>query len=123
LLLGYWADGKLRYAGHAGSGLTEPVITDVAARAAKLARGSSPFADKVQLHRPTRWLAPELVAEVTFADWTPDGLLRAPVFLRLRDDISPQSVTGGPEPRPTPGAEVENAPAARSKGGSARSQG
>ncbi|HET9390766.1 MAG TPA: non-homologous end-joining DNA ligase [Steroidobacteraceae bacterium] len=123
LLLGYWADGKLRYAGHAGSGLTEPVITDIAARAATLARRSSPFADKVQLHRPTRWLAPELVAEVTFADWTPDGLLRAPVFLRLRDDIPPQSVTGGPGPRSRPDAEVENAPAARSKGGSARSRG
>ena len=122
LLLGYWADGKLRYAGHAGSGLTDPVIADIAARSTELTRRNSPFADKVQLHRPTRWLAPELVAEVTFADWTPDGLLRAPVFLRLRDDISPQSVTGGPEPLSTPDGEVTSARTTPRKGGSARTR-
>ncbi|HZO21656.1 MAG TPA: non-homologous end-joining DNA ligase [Steroidobacteraceae bacterium] len=93
LLLGYWLDGKLRYAGHAGSGLTEPVIAEIGRRAKGLERRTSPFAERVQLHRPTHWLAPELVAEVTFADWTPDGLLRAPVFKRLRDDVSPESVT------------------------------
>ncbi|HEY3784380.1 MAG TPA: non-homologous end-joining DNA ligase [Steroidobacteraceae bacterium] len=95
LLLGFWSEGKLRYAGHAGSGLTEPVIADIGKRSAGLGRRSSPFADKVPLHRPTRWLEPELVAEVSFADWTPDGMLRAPVFMRLREDISPQSVSAG----------------------------
>ena len=44
------------------------------------------------LHRPTSWLKPELVAEVSFSEWTPDGALRAPVFLRLRDDIAAASV-------------------------------
>ena len=92
LLLGYWAGGQLRYAGHAGSGLTEDIIKDFSRRSAGLTRKRSPFTDKVPLHRPTTWLDPELVAEVTFADWTPDGLLRAPVFSRLRDDIEPRSI-------------------------------
>ena len=93
LLLGYWSGGKLHYAGHAGSGLTQGIIDDLGKRTAKLARKQPPFVEKVPLHRPTKWLEPELVAEVTFQDWTPDGMLRAPVFIRLRDDLAPQDVT------------------------------
>src|SRR5438105_1989632 len=52
----------------------------------------SPFAEPPPLHRPTVWLKPRLVAEVSFSDWTPGGALRAPVFVRLRDDIAPRSV-------------------------------
>ena len=40
------------------------------------------------LHRPTTWLEPQLVAEVSFSEWTPGGSLRAPVFLRLREDCT-----------------------------------
>jgi bifunctional non-homologous end joining protein LigD len=93
LLLGYWADGKLQYAGHVGSGLTGEIIDTLSTHMAGLARKQSPFAGEVSLHRPTKWLEPELVAEVTFQDWTPDGLLRAPVFIRMRDDIAPQSIS------------------------------
>src|SRR5262249_403213 len=85
LLLGYWSDGGLRYAGHVGSGLTAALVEDLQRRITKLGRRASPFDGKVELHRPTRWLRPELVAEVSFASWTADGLLRAPVFVRLRD--------------------------------------
>jgi len=99
LLLGYWGDGELHYAGHVGSGLTEGVIQDIGKRMTALARKRSPFVEKVSLHRPTKWLEPELVAEVNFADWTPDGLLRAPVFVRLRDDVAPHSVSTGPNAR------------------------
>jgi bifunctional non-homologous end joining protein LigD len=106
LLLGYWSDRKLHYAGHVGSGLTADIIEDLGKRTPELALKRSPFADKVPLHRPTKWLAPQLVAEVTFADWTPDGLLRAPVFIRLRDDITPESVSNGPQ---APGAEANSA--------------
>jgi bifunctional non-homologous end joining protein LigD len=92
LLLGY-RDGKvLRYAGHVGSGLDDAVIAELLKRSAKLQRADSPFAEKPPLHRPTTWLKPELVAEVTFSEWTPAGALRAPVFVRLRDDVAPRSV-------------------------------
>jgi bifunctional non-homologous end joining protein LigD len=107
LLLGYWNGGKLHYAGHVGSGLTSNTIDDLGQRTAELARKQPAFVEKVPLHRPTKWLEPELVAEVTFQDWTPDGLLRAPVFIRLRDDIEPQDVTGGP---PGPPGEANSAP-------------
>ncbi len=45
-----------------------------------------------ELNAPTTWVAPKLVAEVAYQGWTDDGHLRAPVFLRLRDDIDAKKV-------------------------------
>src|SRR5919108_1604369 len=52
-----------------------------------------PFAGKPPHtnEKPT-WIKPELVAEVKFSEWTRDGVMRMPVFLRLRDDVDPRSV-------------------------------
>jgi bifunctional non-homologous end joining protein LigD len=100
LLLGYWEDGSLRYAGHVGSGLDDATVAELTRRTRDLKRQRSPFAEKPPIHRPTTWLEPRLVAEVNFIDWTPAGLLRAPVFARLRDDISPESVGRPDETRP-----------------------
>jgi bifunctional non-homologous end joining protein LigD len=93
LLLGLWNDGKLQYVGHVGSGLTAEVIDDIGKRTGHLTRKRSAFSGKVELHRPTQWIEPKLVAEVTFAERTPDGLLRAPVFIRLRDDVNAEELT------------------------------
>jgi bifunctional non-homologous end joining protein LigD len=92
LLLGYREGKALRYAGRVGSGLDEKIIRVLRERTAKLRRADSPFAEKPPLHRPTTWLKPQLVAEVSYREWTPAGALRAPVFVRLRDDIAPYSV-------------------------------
>ena len=92
LLLGYREGKALRYAGHVGSGLDEATITMLLERSAKLKRTASPFAEPPPLHRPTTWLTPRLIAEVSYSEWTPAGALRAPVFLRLRDDIDPKTV-------------------------------
>jgi bifunctional non-homologous end joining protein LigD len=98
LLLGYWDEGKLHYCGHVGSGFDERTLAQVKARCAKLATETRPFAEEPELHSPTSWVRPELVAEVEFQQWTPDGMLRAPVFLRLREDVDPKSV-GRTKPR------------------------
>ena len=100
LLLGYWSGNELRYAGHVGSGLSDELVKELRASLAKLTRKTPPFSAPPPLHRPTTWLEPERVAEVSFAEWTPEGLLRAPVFIRLRDDIEPRSVRNGPQARP-----------------------
>jgi len=92
LLLGYRQGNELHYAGHVGSGLDEANISALLERSATLKRADSPFAERPPLHRPTTWLTPRLVAEVSYSEWTPAGSLRAPVFLRLRDDIDPRSV-------------------------------
>jgi len=92
LLLGYWQGSELHYAGHVGSGLHDAALDSLREQAQRLQRKSSPFAQQPPLHRPTTWLEPQLVAEVEFSDFTPAGMLRAPVFLRLRADIEPRSV-------------------------------
>jgi len=92
LLLGYREGKALRYAGHVGSGLDEASIAALLERSAKLKRPDSPFEERPPLHRPTTWLTPRLVAEVSYSEWTKAGALRAPVFLRLRDDIDPLNV-------------------------------
>src|SRR5215831_8929699 len=95
LLLGYREGKALRYAGHVGSGLDETTIAAFLERSAKLKRPDSPFEERPPLHRPTTWLTPQLVAEVSYSEWTKAGALRAPVFVRLRDDIDPHSVRRG----------------------------
>jgi len=105
LLLGYWNEGKLQYCGHVGSGLDDAGLDTFKKRIEKLRTGTCPFTERPELHRPTTWLKPELVAEVKFQNWTPDGNLRAPVFLRLRDDIESKEVRRASmktTPAPTP---------------------
>src|SRR3954471_3875814 len=92
LLVGYWQDGKLRYASHVGSGFDEPTLEAAKKRLVPLRRDASPFAEKPELHNPTTWGQPKVVAEVKFQNWTDDGFLRAPVFLRFRDDLKPNDV-------------------------------
>ena len=112
LLLGY-RDGKaLRYAGHVGSGLDDAVIGTLLKRSAQLKRATSPFAEKPPLHRPTTWLKPELVAEVSYSEWTPAGALRAPVFVRLRDDVGAGQRAAR---RPGPGAARSRASVPRAR--------
>jgi len=110
LLLGYREGRELRYAGHVGSGLDHAVIAELLRRTAPLQRADSPFSEKPPLHRPTTWLNPQLVAEVSYGEVTQAGVLRAPVFLRLRDDVSPRSVKR-PDPAlarpPVPDADDE----------------
>jgi bifunctional non-homologous end joining protein LigD len=92
LLLGSWEGKKLRYVGHVGSGLAEQTIDAVRPQLPALTRKTHPFIDKPDLHRPTTWLEPKLVAEVTFQNRTEAGMLRAPVFIRFRTDIDVRAV-------------------------------
>jgi bifunctional non-homologous end joining protein LigD len=113
LLLGYFEGRKLRYAGHVGSGLTDETIGPLLNRARKLIRKSPPFSAAPPLHRPTTWLEPRLVAEVSFSEWTAEGALRAPVFVRLRTDVPARTVVrSAVRGAVIAAAQVEAAPAA-----------
>jgi bifunctional non-homologous end joining protein LigD len=92
LLLGYWDGDELRYASHVGSGFDDKTLVQVKTRLDKLQRKTHPFAKKPDLHSPTVWVEPKTVAEIRYQSWTEDGSLRAPIFLRLRDDVDPKSV-------------------------------
>ena len=92
LLVGYYEDGKLRYAGKVGTGYTARTLRDLGGRLRKLETSESPFADARPIPRGTHWTKPELVAQIGFAEWTGDGRLRQPRFLGLRDDKRPRDV-------------------------------
>ena len=85
LLVGYYADGALRYAGKVGTGFTRATLRELGGKLAGLRRDTSPFADEVR-ERSATWVQPRLVAQVGFSEWTRDGRLRHPRFLGLRDD-------------------------------------
>jgi bifunctional non-homologous end joining protein LigD len=92
LLVGYYEDGRLRYAGKVGTGYTAATLRDLGARLRELQTPESPFVDARPIPRGTHWTRPELVAQVGFAEWTSDGRLRQPRFLGLRDDKRPAEV-------------------------------
>jgi len=92
ILVGFWDKGKLRYASHVGSGFDDRALAQLKAKLEPRKRSSCPFAEKPELPNPTTWVEPKLVAEVKFHSWTEDGHLRAPVFLRLREDVAPREV-------------------------------
>lgn len=88
LLLGYPdPSGKLLPAGKVGSGFDDAALEQLSPRLKGLETRRHPFTSKPEVEGEVVWLKPELVAEIRFAEWTPDGALRAPVFVRLRDDI------------------------------------
>lgn len=93
LLLGYFdSDGQLRYAGNMGGGFNRESLRDVATKLARLGRNRSPFSDLATSSERVHWVAPRLVVEVKFAEWTADGKLRQPIFLGVRDDKAPEDV-------------------------------
>ncbi len=92
LLVGYYDDGRLLYAGRVGTGYSVATLHDLGARLRALETPTSPFLEVRPTPRGTHWTRPELVAQVGFAEWTGDGRLRQPRYLGLRDDKVPTDV-------------------------------
>jgi len=92
LLVGYYENGKLRYAGKVGTGFTDETLRGLGRRLAALRTEAPPFSEPVLPHRGLHWVKPELVAEVGFTEWTGGGKLRHPRFLGLRTDKAAKEV-------------------------------
>lgn len=91
LLLGVWQDtpgtGRhLRYVGGVGTGFDRATLARLARALRSLETDASPFAGPVEAAGRVHWVRPAIVVEVRFAQWTPDGRLRHPVFLGWRED-------------------------------------
>jgi bifunctional non-homologous end joining protein LigD len=86
LLVGYYEDGVLRYAGKVGTGFDQPTLRTLGARLREREQDESPFEPFKPIPPGTRWVRPELVAQVGFAEWTRDGRLRHPRYIGLRED-------------------------------------
>jgi bifunctional non-homologous end joining protein LigD len=94
LLLGaHDAAGRLQYVGHMGGGFNREGLRAMRARLEKIERRTSPFSEMPRTNEPAHWVAPRVVVEVKFAEWTADGKLRQPIFLGVRDDKAARDVT------------------------------
>jgi len=91
LLLGAYKQGVLRYVGKVGTGFNEKTLLSLFHKFKPLVRKESPFVPPLRMKNAT-FLSPELVAQISFTEWTSDGKLRQPAFLGLREDKSPQEV-------------------------------
>jgi len=110
LALGYYQDDQLVYAGNVGSGFTQASLELVNEKLQPLISMRPTLSDVPREVGPVTWVKPELVCTVKFDSWTADNRLRAPVFLGLRFDCTPQdcvretseqiATTSEPAPQP-----------------------
>ncbi len=92
LLVGYYEGGDLLYAGKVGTGFDTRTLRRLGAELRRIEADGSPFRPFRPLPRDVRWVRPELVAEIGFAEWTSDGRLRQPRYLGLREDKDARDV-------------------------------
>ncbi|MDQ6813201.1 MAG: non-homologous end-joining DNA ligase [Bacteroidota bacterium] len=92
LVLGRFVSGQLTYIGHTGSGFDATLLKDLYAKLQPLITSTSPFAERVKTNMPVTWVEPKYVCEIKFTEWTSDGKLRHPIFLRLREDKAAKDV-------------------------------
>jgi DNA ligase D-like protein (predicted ligase)/DNA ligase D-like protein (predicted polymerase)/DNA ligase D-like protein (predicted 3'-phosphoesterase) len=81
-------DNELKYVGKVGSGFNADSLKAVSAELEKLAVIKRPIKEKPLEEARSVWVEPKLICEVQFATLTRDGVLREPVFLRLRPDLN-----------------------------------
>ena len=105
LIVGYYDQGKLRYASKVGTGFSNLQIRQITEKCKPLQRADCPL-DQIPDSRGTRWgygltaaerktavwLNPVLVCRVRFTEWTGDGHLRHPAFEGLREDKDPRKI-------------------------------
>ena len=96
LLLAGAGEGGLLFAGAVGSGFEERQLSALHARLSARRRATPPCRGPVPRGRGVTWVEPELVVEVRYRERTGDGLLRQPVFVRVRDDKRPDEISPGP---------------------------
>jgi bifunctional non-homologous end joining protein LigD len=102
LQLADYVSGRLVYAGRAGTGFNDAQLRELRALLEPIVRQDPPCDGPVvapgvepldSAHIPetrtTTWVEPRHVCEVRFREWTPDGVIRHPAFLRMRDDKRP----------------------------------
>jgi bifunctional non-homologous end joining protein LigD len=106
ILVGYYEDGSLKFAGKVGTGFTAKTLSILHKKFLEEERDDCPFVDlpakqngkwvqgiTPSMMKKMHWVNPKFVAEIKFAEWTRDKKLRAPVFLGLREDKNAREVT------------------------------
>jgi bifunctional non-homologous end joining protein LigD len=103
VVLGAYANGKVRHYGYAGSGFTEKGLKEAVEKMKPIFTEKCPFVNPPDLKEKIQWVQPKLVCEVEYAELTADDQLRQTTFLGWRDDKKAKDVvleqprTGLPE--------------------------
>ena len=92
LLIGYYEDGDLVYAGKVGTGFDEATLRSLHERLSGIQENATPFARGLVRQRDACWVRPELVVQIGFSEWTRDGKLRHPRYQGVRTDKEPRDV-------------------------------
>ncbi|MEA3017071.1 MAG: bifunctional non-ous end joining protein LigD [Sphingomonadales bacterium] len=108
LLLGLHQGGRLRYAGKVGTGFSNAVQQELIERLEAIETDEPPAAVPRAEARGARWVKPKLVAEIAFAEFTADNVVRHASFLGLRGDKKASAVVAE-KPQPLPAAAVSGA--------------
>jgi bifunctional non-homologous end joining protein LigD len=95
LHLGTHRGGELTYAGRVGTGFSEKQLKELRVTLEPDRRATPVFKRLIPMPGEHRWVEPKYVCEVRFKQWTDDGLLRAPVFVRMREDKQPEECLQG----------------------------
>jgi bifunctional non-homologous end joining protein LigD len=90
LLVGLYEGKALRFCGAVGTGFSDEVLLGLLEKLHPLQRDACPFATVPREVKDASWVAPKLVAQVAYAEWTADEKLRQPAFLGLRKDKKPR---------------------------------
>lgn len=107
LLIGYYDQGNLRYAGRSGTGFTQKSSATIRKQLDQLVQSRSPFVELPKgVSRGVHWVKPELVGQISFSNWTRDNLARQASFKGLRED-KPASEVVREKIEPTEIATVE----------------
>lgn len=94
LLLGYYEDGRLRYAGKVGTGFTDTALKELQNKMNNIEIEKPAFSNPKEVKSAgVHWIQPRLVAQVSFTEWTSGNKLRHPSFIGLRNDKEPEEVT------------------------------
>src|SRR5216117_335542 len=113
ILVGYYENKKLVFAGKVGTGFTAKSLSILHKKLQAERCADCPFVDlpskqngqwvqgiTPSMMKKMHWVNPKFIAQIKFAEWTRDKKLRAPVFLGLRDDKRPTEVVREASTRP-----------------------
>jgi ATP-dependent DNA ligase len=94
LLIGYYdEDGELVYAGKLGTGFNTQLLRDLHKRLLSMELKKPPFTRGTGLpKKAAHWVRPKIVVDAAFMEWTSEGKLRHPRFVRVRVDKKPKDV-------------------------------
>src|ERR671911_898876 len=84
------SNSKLRFVGHTGSGFNFGQLDEIYKKLKAMRIEKCPIDYVPYTNRPPVWIRPELVAEIKFSGWTEEKIMRAPIFLRFREDKVPR---------------------------------